>query len=257
MAGAAIASLALTSGCAARRVTLPSDQGVRLVGLDAANDAIVRACAPLRSFSAEVALSGRAGRERMRGRVLAGFRRPAQMRLEGVAPFGAPGFIMVASGGAATLLLPRDNAALTDTAPDAILEALTGLALSPEELLNALAGCVGWNQAPDSGATHANGWRTLRYPGEARLVLRPAGEQWRLAAVHLRDWTIEYPEWRGTYPDVVAVRGADVSLTARVTQIEANADIEDSAFTLTVPSSAEPISLEELRETGLMRGRSR
>ena len=31
------------------------------------------------------------------------------MRLEGVAPFGPPAFILVARGGEATLLLPRDE----------------------------------------------------------------------------------------------------------------------------------------------------
>jgi len=43
-------------------------------------------------------MSGRAGRQKVRGRVVAGFARPASMRLEGVAPFGPPAFILVARG---------------------------------------------------------------------------------------------------------------------------------------------------------------
>ena len=47
---------------------------------------------------AELGLAGRAGSQRLRGRVVAGFERPASMRLEGVAPFGPPAFTIWSDG---------------------------------------------------------------------------------------------------------------------------------------------------------------
>ena len=63
------------------------------------------ACA---TMQAELGLSGRAAGQRMRGRVLAGLV-PGALRLEGVAPFGAPVFILVADGTRGTLLLSRER----------------------------------------------------------------------------------------------------------------------------------------------------
>jgi hypothetical protein len=63
----------------------------------------------------------------MRGRVLAGVV-PGALRLEGVAPFGGPVFILVADGVHGTLLLPRDRV-LQDAAAEDILDALVGIRL--------------------------------------------------------------------------------------------------------------------------------
>ena len=44
----------------------------------------------------ELGLSGRAGDESLRGKVITGLQRGGAARLEGVAPFGAPVFILAA-----------------------------------------------------------------------------------------------------------------------------------------------------------------
>ena len=41
-----------------------------------------------------------------------------------------------------------------------------------------------------------------------------------------------------------------VDLTATLSQIETNKDLEDAAFTVNVPPGAEPITLDELRDSG-------
>jgi outer membrane lipoprotein-sorting protein len=46
-----------------------------------------------------------------------------------------------------------------------------------------------------------------------------------------------------------------VSLSVAVSQIEANVDLEDSAFTLEVPPGTEALTLEELRQAGPLRER--
>jgi hypothetical protein len=42
----------------------------------------------------------------------------------------------------------------------------------------------------------------------------------------------------------------NVDLTAALSQIETNKDLEDAAFNVTVPPGADPISLDELRAAG-------
>jgi outer membrane lipoprotein-sorting protein len=49
---------------------------------------------------------------------------------------------------------------------------------------------------------------------------------------------------------------APVDLTATLSQIEANVDIEPAAFTVTVPPGARELTLDELRAAGPLRGES-
>src|SRR4051812_14395950 len=99
----AIASVAALA-CGPTRPTLPTDAGAPLPDFQAVHDRVSTACRGARTLTAELALSGHAGKTKLRGRVVAGFERPASMRLEGVAPFGPPAFILVARAGEATLL---------------------------------------------------------------------------------------------------------------------------------------------------------
>ena len=82
----------------------------------------------LRSIEGELALSGRAGGERVRGRVLTGLEAGGAVRLEAPAPFGAPFFILAGKDEKATLVLPRERRVLKDTAVSALLERLRSAA---------------------------------------------------------------------------------------------------------------------------------
>jgi hypothetical protein len=64
------------------------------------------------------------------------------LRLEGVAPFGTPVFILVADGSRGTLLLSRDRRVVRDADVADILDALIGLRLGPDDLRAVLSGCV-------------------------------------------------------------------------------------------------------------------
>jgi hypothetical protein len=86
----------VAAACASAPVRMPSGPWTPH---EAARDAFAEAtaaCRGVRTFSAEIAVTGRAGLSKLRGRVLAGFERTGRLRLEGVAPFGAPLFILVA-----------------------------------------------------------------------------------------------------------------------------------------------------------------
>jgi len=217
---------------------------------------ISTACAGVRTLTAEIGMSGRAGRQKLRGRVVAGFARPASMRLEGVAPFGPPAFILVARGMNATLLLPRDEPrVLRGAQPQDILGALTGVALAPADLQAILTGCVVPAPQATDARRHANGWASIDLSGGATLYLQPAGQNmWSLRAAKRDGWQIEYPVWSGNFPQTVRLQSTqpnvNVDLTASLSQIETNKDLEDAAFNVNVPPDADPITLDELRSAG-------
>ena len=214
---------------------------------------IAAACTSVRTVTAEIGMSGRAGRQKLRGRVVAGFARPASMRLEGVAPFGPPAFILVARGENATLLLPRDEPrVLRGAPPEDILGALTGGALAPADLQAILTGCVVPAPQPVDARRHANGWASIELFGGSTLYLQPAGQNgWVLRAAKRDGWQIEYPAWSGNFPQTVRLQSTqpnvNVDLTATLSQVETNKDLEEAAFAVTVPPGAAPITLDDLR----------
>jgi outer membrane lipoprotein-sorting protein len=254
-----LASIALLSGCAAKRLSLPTDPGSPLTDFAEVHEQVSAACRGARSVTAELGLSGRAGGQSLRGRVVSGFERPASMRLEGVAPFGQPVFVLVARGGEATLLLPRDERVVRGAKPEEILGALTGVALAPADLQAVLTGCVVPTPKATAGRVHRNGWASIDLEGGAVVYLQRDGAGWRVRAARRGDWQIEYPAWQGSFPAAVALRSgaaaATVDLTASVSQLEVNVDLDAAAFTVSVPPAARALSVEELRESGPLRDR--
>ncbi|HEV8212153.1 MAG TPA: hypothetical protein VGP77_18650, partial [Vicinamibacterales bacterium] len=174
----AVASLAALA-CGPTRLTLPTDAGSPLPDFQSVHDRVSTACRAARTLTAEVALSGHAGKTKLRGRVVAGFERPASMRLEGVAPFGPPAFILVARAGEATLLLPRDERVVRGASPEDVLGALTGVALAPADLHAVLTGCVVPDPVPRGGRVHANGWASIDLDGNATLYLARVNGAWQ------------------------------------------------------------------------------
>lgn len=256
---ASAASAMMVAACAPARLTLPTDTGSPLPDLRAVHDSVSRACRGARTLTAELALSGHAGETRLRGRVVAGFERPASMRLEGVAPFGAPAFILVARGGEATLLLPRDERVVRAASPEDVLGALTGVTLAPADLLAVLTGCVVPDPVPRGGRLHGNGWASIDLDGNSRLYLARVDGAWKPRAASRQGWDVQYATWQGDFPRAVVLRsmsGLDVELSAAVSQLEVNVPLEDAAFAVTVPPGTMPLTVEELREAGPLRDAS-
>jgi outer membrane biogenesis lipoprotein LolB len=254
-AACVIASL-LAAACGPKRLALPADAGSPLPDLQAIHDSVSRACRGARTLTAELALSGHAGQTRLRGRVVAGFERPASMRLEGLAPLGPPAFILVSRGGEATLLIPREERVVRGASPEDVLGALTGVALAPADLLAVLTGCVVPNPAPRDGRLHANGWASIDLDGGGTLYLARINGTWQPQAARRQGWDVQYSTWQGDYPRGVVLRsmsGLDVELSASVSQLEVNVPLEASAFEVTVPPNTMPLTLDELRQAGPLR----
>lgn len=248
-----VAALAIALGlsaCAARTPPRPAGSpGPDPTAIEAFIKATA-ACRGFRSMTGELSLSGRAAGERIRGRVIAGLETGGSVRLEGVAPFGPPVFILAGRAEQATLLLPREHRVLKHTAVSAVLERLTGLALSADDLRLIVSGCLVDNAAPTEGKQWPGGWQAVSLGADRVAYVRLIQEQPTVVAADYGPWHVDYSEHLSGYPRVVRVRragDATTDIVARLGELEVNTAINPLAFTLEIPSDADPMTLDELR----------
>lgn len=246
----AIAALAvlLVAACGARAPRRPAGAPRPAPeALDAFRTA-TRACERLGPLTAELSLAGRAGGVRLRGRVLAGLDAGGAVRLEGLAPFGPPLFILAGRAETATLVLPRDGRLLANVQVSAVLQRLTGLALGAGDLRLILSGCVAEHAVPREPRAWPDGWMAVTLDTDRVAYLRAAGGPYVVAAADFREWYVDYADHAGGWPRAIRVRTAagDVDLTARLAQLEVNVPIDQGAFTVQVPPDAVPMTLDEL-----------
>ena len=258
---ARLASIALmltaAAACGPKRLILPTGPGAPAPDFRSAYEQASSACAGVRTLRATASLSGRAGPDRMRGTLIGGFEQPDAMRLEGVAPFGPPAFILAARARTATLLLPRDNRVLTGVSAADILEALAGVRLDPSELRAILTGCVTASRDAAAGRGYENGWMAVDLAGSATVYLRRDQGQWRIVAGLLPALEVQYGQFLGGLPRTVQIEsrgdtqgGVAVSLTLALSDVATNVSLKPAAFTVDVPADAVPITLVELRDVG-------
>ncbi len=252
------------SACASVRVRPPTGPWTADPAAVEAFEAATAACRGARTITAEIGVSGRAGDTRVRGRLLAAVERPGRLRIEAVAPFGAPIFILAGRDGRATLLLPRERRYVADADTGELLEALTGLRRSADDLLALLAGCAVADPRPASGSRNPAGWLAVGVDARATAFLRRDSGTWRLrAASHTSDdqslpWLIEYEDFVSAFPGTIRLRegapdgpaGPSVELTLRIAQREVNVAVDPAAFFVATPAGAAAMTLDELRQLG-------
>ena len=156
------------------------------------------------TLSTEIAVSGSVNGSRVRGRLLAGLASPDSLYMEAPAPFGAPVFVLGASRGDATLLLPRDRRVLEHGRPDEVLGAITGVPLSPSDLRATLTGCVAGENASEGDASAVgNDWRMIAGEPVRYLRRERADGSWRLVSVVRRGtdgWRADYSNFSNDLP---------------------------------------------------------
>ena len=247
-------------------IALPSDPGTPFPDFTTVHTQLASACVGVRTLTMEMRLSGSVGDQKVRGPVVAGFERPSSMHLEGVAPFGGPVFILTAQNGSGALLLPRESRILRKAPPAAILEALTGVALEPADLQAVLTGCVLPAPRATAARLHAGGMASIDIesagprgaPRTATVYLKRSGSQWQLRAARRDRWQIDYIYGAGSFPQSVRLSSTNsdvrVGLTAALSQVETNQALDPKAFTVEEPKNVMPMTLEELRQAGPLRG---
>jgi hypothetical protein len=261
--GAVVLALLLSS-CAPKPLTLPSGASTPLTDHSPFVEALDH-CDQVTTVTAEIGLSGKAGSERLRGTLHTGFAPPESLRLEAVAPFGGPFFLLAGTGGRATLLLPREERVLRDASASEILGALAGLDQSPSDLRAWIAGCPQATGEASDPRGYGADWAAADLASGRQLWIHrvPTSQSgrsaWRLVAVNAGPLTVEFSEHVGTQPGRLRIRRAesaglaplDVRLALR--QVERAVDLADAAFAIDVPAGAVPITIEELRQSGPLR----
>ena len=254
--------LIVAASCAPRRVTLPTGAGTPFPDFLPAYTQATADCRAVTTMSASLSLSGRAGSTKLAARIDAGFAEPARLRLEGYPRVnfgGKPFFVLVANGPAATLVLTRDGRVLRGAAPSAIIEALAGVALEPDELRALVAGCALGAGQPSAGRSLPQGWVAVD-AGDSTAFLRQLEGHWRLVAARHGSLTIEYSNFAGARPSTVHLQTTPApgvgpaDLTLRISQVEINTPLDDGVFNVDVPRDAVPLTLEELRRAGPLGG---
>jgi hypothetical protein len=253
----ALTAALLTASCGAPLLKLPTGPGAPASDSASLLDAATSACRRVSTISAELAVSGSVGGRRVRGRLLIGLAAPDALYVEAPAPFGAPLFVLGASHGDATLLLPRDRRVLVHGQPVQVLEALTGVPLDPIELKSTLTGCAA-SAASDAEEGRALGadWRLV---GGDRLRYlrrdRDAGA-WRLVSVVRSGeagWRADYANFADNLPRTIRLVSSDprrFDLRLELSQVELNAALAPSTFQVSVPAGTPPITLDDLRASG-------
>ena len=238
------------AACGTPRVTLPAGTGAPAPDFAPAYAEARAACDGVRTIQAELGLSGRAAGQRLRGRVLAGLI-PGSLRLEGLAPFGAPIFILVADGIRGTLLLTRERRAVHDAPPEEILNAIVGIRLGPDDLRAVLAGCVRAAGEPKAARSYGADWLAIDLAAGGTVYLHRPATAWRIVAGRYEGLEIDYPAFAGARPSRVVLRGAGLNLVLELNQVEVNGELpKDALVALKIPDGVAPLSLEQLRAAG-------
>lgn len=255
--GLLLFALCSFASCAPKLMKLPSGPGTPASDArDVLADA-TSACRAVSTITAEIAVSGSVGGQRLRARITAGLAPPASARLEAVAPFGAPIFIFAAVNDQATLLLPRDNRVLEHGRSDAVLEAVAGVPLGAARLREALIGCASLNVDAARATQAGSDWRIVPDGSTDAYLHRegPAGH-WRLVATAHHgapggDWRAEYSAFQPNgLPQTVRFTsrpGAAFDLRLVLSQVDINTTLGADVFRVPVPPTAVPITLDELK----------
>ncbi|MGH9407973.1 MAG: hypothetical protein ACRD1V_00810 [Vicinamibacterales bacterium] len=246
--------MVMLAACAPRPPALPSGSGTPFADFASAYAQATAQCGDVRTITLSIALSGKAGTTKLRGHIDAGFAAPANARLEGLAPFGKPVFVLVASEGAATLVLPRDNRVLRGAPPDRIVEALAGVPLGPADMRTVLAGCGFSGAAPVSARAFAGGWVEAE-SSDTAVYLRQDDGRWYVAAARRSGMTVTYTRSTDGRPAAIRLRAVTAErvtadLTMGLSQVDINTTLDPRTFEADVPPDAAPLTLDELRRAG-------
>ncbi len=250
--------LSVFAGCAAARLSLPEGPGTPFPDYAPLFETAVSECRRVRTLDVMIRLRGRSSGATLNGRVRAALAAPGSVRLEGLAPFGAPGFYLVARPGEATLWLTREARVLRGVPAADMLQSLIGVPFGPEDLRAVLTGCLVPDPQPTAGRRIGD-WVVVDLVGGAVAYLQPVDGEYHLR-VGIRDGlTIEYDEFefRRQIPRRIRLRSvaADaknrarplIDLTVTLSQYNRGIELPDDVFFLEVPADVVPMTLEELQ----------
>ena len=252
-AAAAIGCLFLQAGCASTRLTLPRGPGVPIADYQAVFEEAISTCRGVRTMQAVIAIDAQRGETHLRGDVLTALARPASLRLVGVAAFGAPGFVLVSDPESTTLVLPRDRRVVVGATVDELLHALAGLSLVAEDFRSVVTGCLVTTPRAVGGRVHEDGWVAVTMEDEAIVYIHTAEEPVVVAGTR-PGMTVWYSDHVRGLPRQVEIRTVDsagfvTELTATLSQVSINIELNPEVFVAQMRDDYVPMTLDQFRGT--------
>lgn len=248
-----VALLAVACTPARPAIELPDGEGVPVADQAAFWELVSAPCRGVRTMEFLLVLGGRSGDTTLRRtRMRAAAERPGSLRIEALAPFGAPVFVFVARDDHATLLLPRDRQVVHDARPADVLHALAGLALDPGDVHALLTGCLEPDPVSISARRHPDGAVTVELQGGTTAYVRDAGDGQVVVAGRRGDLSVEYSDHVRGLPRRfrILVEGVEggTDLTANLSRVNMNTELHPAAFRVDVPAQYAPVTLAGLRD---------
>lgn len=258
LTGMLVAGLA---GCAPKvAVRLPVGVGAPVADLAPVQALVDAACTEPAALTADLRLSGRIDGDRVRGTLQVGVSADS-VRLEGIAPFGAPVFVLAGSPGRAVLLLPRDPAVARGGSPGELLDAVVGVPFGPADLRALIAGCGVAGRRVLAASTFPDGWTRAGMDADRVLWLRAAsGATPVVVAASDGAWEVTYTRTGGGWPTAIRLRrrsggqGA-TDTTFTIDAPEALAALPAAALEVTIPDGTREVTVAELRTSRELRQR--
>jgi hypothetical protein len=210
-------------------------------------------CRAPAALTADLRLSGRIDGERVRGTLQVGATGEA-MRLEGLAPFGAPVFVLSATPAGAVLLLPRESAVARGPSAADLLDAVIGVPLMPADMLAIVSGCGLAEWQVERGVSFGDAWTRLDLDQARRLWLHAApGAPPVIVAAEDGRWRIEYTRDGAGWPTAIRLHAAAAGAGATdvvfaVDAPEALDALPPGALEVQVPAGARVVPLADLKK---------
>ena len=197
-------------------------------------------------------INARTGDTRLRGDLLGALARPASLRLVGVTSFGPPSFVLVAEPTAAVLVLPRDQQVVIGATTGDLLATLAGVALDADDFLAVLTGCIVPNPRPLGARTHENGWIEVSIEGENTAFLHTVDGAPVVIAGRRPGLTVWYSEHVRGLPRRIDLQATDAAglttaLTATLSQVSINVELNPEVFVAQIRDDYVPITLDQFR----------
>jgi hypothetical protein len=216
------------------------------------------ACRDVKDASGTMRVSVRQGRLRSSG-IDVGFIVTAdgRVRLE-----DSTGFTLAGTAAQAQLWLRQDNSIVKGRA-DEIVDAFIGVRLGPERLLAVVTGCHTTDVSsarPQSAVRHDN--RIAVPVSDGTVFLQKKDGPWRTSEGVGDDIIVEYRQFIGYWPSqwraTAAARSADpIVIEVSVDDPDMNKGSFAPGTFQVAATGAAPMTLEQLRASGPLRGRTR
>ncbi len=249
------ACVSVACGCATHVFVPPAGAGEPFPDAAAAWADATHACRGASTYAASVRVHGKVASESLNATIITVVTRADQLALSVPVMFGPPAFVLGGGADKATLWLPREKRVLTARADD-IVEALTGLRLTPRGLLAILTGCVGEADAVTASAQY--GKMGAITTADGRMFVEPRDGRWRLMRGFVGELLVEYQQIDGDWPRALRIttnagHAPAVSLSMTMDQIDVNVPQDAKTFVVSPSPDVTPMTLDDLRAAGPLR----